>query len=427
LIGEQVRHHFNDHAAAACKGGDMIRDYFRAGLLAMFMAIAWPAEADVLDAAPAQIPGEIRVMTLNQYLGADLAPVLGASSPASLNDAVLQLLRQAAANEFPVRAGRQADLIMARRPDLIGLQEVFHLGCRDLPPRPGACSEPSIRSAFQDQLSVTLTALRARGGDYEVAAKVINFDLREIIGMKLAGLGDLHGLPFTIDGKLGLLTAYDQDVILKRRTVATQPVHFVNCRRSAQGCNYTAAAKVPIPLPIGRTSIEVKRGYVGVDASLLGRTYRFVNTHLEIPDIQPHNPASAQLQALQATELLAALGATPQGEQHLIVVGDFNSSPTANPSAPIVSPYQRFVLAGFVDVWKAGFPTASGFTCCQEADLRNPVSRLFERIDLIFAKQPVLVEATRIDGRDLKDRTAPIRVERLWPSDHAAVVAQLRY
>ena len=365
-------------------------------------------------------------MTWNQYLGADLAPLLGASSPSSLNTAVIELLRQAAANQFAVRTGRQADIIMARRPDLIGLQEVFHLGCQDLPPRAGACTEPSIRTAFRDQLSSTLTALQARGGDYEVAARVVNFDLRDIIGMKL-GLDDLRGLPFTIDGKLGLLTAYDQDVILKRRGMVTQPVRFSNCRRSAQGCNYAAAAKVPIPLPIGQTSIEVKRGYVGVDAALLGRTYRFVNTHLEVPDLQPGNPASAQVQAQQAGELIAALGDAPQGGQHLIVVGDFNSSPTASPPAPIVSPYQRFVSAGFVDVWKAGFPTASGFTCCQDADLRNPASKLFERIDLIFAGRPVLAEAARVDGKDPKDRTAPIEGQRLWPSDHAAVVAQLRY
>ena len=377
--------------------------------------------------AQARSPGDITVMTQNQYLGADLAPLLAASSPQSLNDAVLELLRQAAANRFAVRAGRQADLVMARRPDLIGLQEVFYLGCRDLPPRDGACADPSIASAFRDQLTATLNALQARGGDYEVAARVVNFDLRDVVASTIPGLGDQHGLPFTINGRLGLLTAYDQDVILKRRAVVTQPVRFEACRRSAQGCNYRAEAKIPIPLPIGRTSISVKRGYVGVDARLLGQTYRFVNTHLEIPDILPGHPASPQLQAQQASELLAAIGNAPPGGQHLIVVGDFNSSPLSQPPAPILSPYQRMVSAGFVDVWKAAAPTANGFTCCQDADLRNPTSKLFERIDLVFAMRPVLAQAVRIDGKDPSDRTVPVNGQRLWPSDHAGVVARLRY
>jgi hypothetical protein len=379
------------------------------GLLAALMLPAMAVRA-------ADAPGQIAVMTQNQYLGADLAPLLSASSPAGLNDALLKMLRQAAANHFRTRVERQVAQIQARQPHLVGLQEVFHLGCRDLPPRRGACSDPSIAGAFIDQLSATVAALQAQGAPYVVAARVVNFDLRDI-GLNLPGIGDLQGIPFTIDNRLGLLTAYDQDVILARRDVVTRPVVFAGCRRSAQGCNYRAEIGVPMPLSVGSRRIGVKRGFVAVDASHLGRSYRFVNTHLEVDDLQPAGAAAA-VQAAQAAELLRTLRAAPMPA---------GRAPSDQPPAPLVSPYRRFVAAGFVDSWAAEFGASGGFTCCQAADLRNDRSQLYERVDLIFAMQPVLVEAVRLDGRTVTAKTPPIGGQRLWPSDHAGVAARLRF
>ncbi len=390
------------------------------GLLAALLLPAMAVRA-------ADAPGQIAVMTQNQYLGADLTPLLSASSPAGLNDALLKMLRQAAANHFRARVERQVAQIQARQPHLVGLQEVFHLGCRDLPPRRGACSDPSIAGAFIDQLSATVAALQAKEAPYVVAARVVNFDLRDI-GLNLPGVGELRGIPFTIDNRLGLLTAYDQDVILARRDVATRPVAFAGCRRSAQGCNYRAEIGVPMPLSVGSRRIGVKRGFVAVDASHLGRSYRFVNTHLEVDDLQPTGAAAAAVQAAQAAELLRTLRVAPMpAGRPLIVAGDFNSSPSDQPPAPLVSPYRRFTSAGFVDSWAAEFGANGGFTCCQAADLRNDRSQLYERVDLIFALQPVLVEAARLDGRTVAAKTPPIGGQRLWPSDHAGVAARLRF
>ncbi|WP_027133319.1 endonuclease/exonuclease/phosphatase family protein [Geminicoccus roseus] len=410
----------------------MIRSMLLAALLALGsvpLLGATPARAaDDPLALQRRSPGQVTVMTQNQYIGADLAPLLNASSPVALNDAVLEMLRQAAANRFVDRVQRQARQIVLRQPDLVGLQEVFYLGCRDLPPRRGACADPSIAPAFLDQLAATMTALQAAGGDYEVAARVVNFDLREILA-EIPGLGQLGGVPFTIDGRLGLLTAYDQDVILKRRFVATQPVRFPGCRRSAQGCNYRAQAGIRLPITGQNTGLGVKRGFVAVDAALLGRTYRFVNTHLEVRPALRGNASGAVIQAAQARELLAALGNAPMAASRaLIVVGDFNSSPADTAPAPVVTPYAQFVAAGFVDAWQRAFPTGQGFTCCQAADLRNERSLLYERIDPIFARPPVLVQAVRLDGRrDVAKTGSADDADRLWPSDHAGVTAQLKY
>ena len=373
------------------------------------------------------VPGQITVMTQNQYLGADLSPILGASSPASFNNAVLQLLRQRAASGVMARLGRQADRIVARRPDLVGLQEVTRVACQDLPPTRGACADPSIRGAFLDQLTATLAALRARGAAYEMAARVVNIDLREV-RVAFPRLGTYAGLPFSIGGKVGLVTLYDQDVILKRSGLTTTPVAFSGCRRSAQGCNYRTEASIPLPLPGNPTALRFKRGYVGVDAAMAGRTFRVVNTHLEVREIVPGNPAAAAIQAGQASELLAALGNAPMAPgAGLILLGDFNSSPADDPPAPIVSPYRRLTGAGFVDAFKVAFGNAAGFTCCQDADLRNPQSKLYERIDLILARPPVLTQAVRLDGRLQEQKTAPIDGVRLWPSDHAGVAARLKF
>ena len=48
-------------------------------------------------------------------------------------------------------------------------------------------------------------------------------------------------------------------------------------------------AELPLPPPIS-ASIAFKRGFVGVEASLAGNRYRFVNTHLEVETPDPANP-----------------------------------------------------------------------------------------------------------------------------------------
>jgi hypothetical protein len=48
---------------------------------------------------------------------------------------------------------------------------------------------------------------------------------------------------------------------------------------------------------------------------------------------------------------------------------------------PTFEVYQNFIRAGFKDAWnRAPDP---GFTCCQAANLRNPISQLTQRFDLV--------------------------------------------
>ncbi|MDX1374624.1 MAG: hypothetical protein R3357_03610 [Burkholderiales bacterium] len=384
----------------------------------------------MLAASVASAGGEIKVLTQNQYLGADLAPLFGATDNDAFNAALVGVLQQVAANRFPERALRQAKEIADRRPDILALQEVWRFACVDAvqPPMHGAgCGDPSIAGAFVDHLQVTLDALQALGITYHAAASVRNFDLAP-----LAPPG-FPGFPFLVNGVPAFLLALDRDVILARDGVATAKVDFTGfdpmicVLPSEDGCNYVTAA--PAGTPLG--PVPILRGFVGVDATVNGVDYRVVNTHLENRDLVPGDPRARFFQSAQAFELLQALAVTTPAERRLVVLGDMNSAPedavVQTPLGDIVPPYLQFAGAGFTDAWTRRPGKVSGVTCCQAANLANHKSALYERIDLIWSREtPAKVKQARVVGADVSDKTPPAG-QGIWPSDHGGVVAELQF
>ena len=75
---------------------------------------------------------DIKVMTQNQYLGADLGPIIGAQTPGAYAQAVVDALQSIAANNFRERAGALAESIHDRQPHLVAMQEVFAFECIDV-------------------------------------------------------------------------------------------------------------------------------------------------------------------------------------------------------------------------------------------------------------------------------------------------------
>ncbi len=354
---------------------------------------------------------DITVMTQNQYLGADLTPLLSAPSPAMFNALAVATLQQ-------VATGRPADRIQALAaeitevaPDLVGLQEVVEFHCEDLAtPAPGqGCDEPSIRGAFGDHLTATLEALNNR---YSQVAIVQNFKLLDV--------------PLSIDGSPIQVGVIDRDVILRRSDVEAAAVDLSPyCSKpSEQGCNYSTVLQVPNPLDPTQL-LNVERGFVAVDATVEGKAYRFVATHLE----EKHpGTAAAPVQAAQAGELIQLLQATTPAGRSLLVVGDTNSSPL-DPLifGSIPTPYMQFVEAGYTDAWLRRPGEVSGLTCCQPADLSNHNSVLYERVDMLFPLEaPVGVKQARVEGATVSDKTPPPG-RGLWPSDHGAVSAKLQF
>jgi endonuclease/exonuclease/phosphatase family metal-dependent hydrolase len=366
----------------------------------------------LLGSAQALAGSNIEVMTQNQYFGADLTPLGTATTPEAFNAALVAVLQQIAASNFPDRAQRQAAQIARHRPHLVGLQEVWLLDCQDADPDDDeGCEDPSIAGAFNNQLEVTLNALEAIGAQYVSVAQVSNFNFA--------------GVQFLIDGALASLNITDRDVILRRFDVDAWPALGLcgpDQPVSDQGCNYDNVLEVNTA--VGPVSFE--RGFVAVEATVHGQDYRFVNTHLEVRQLDPGIPALAFFQSAQAAELIATLAATTPPDRSLIVVGDVNSSPEDEPVLGIVPPYQQFVAAGYVDAWEAMPGNRPGFTCCQDPDLENRRSLLDERIDMIFSwDEPGRVTA-RLVGDKVSDKTFPPGLG-LRPSDHAGVWASLQF
>jgi hypothetical protein len=86
--------------------------------------------------------------------------------------------------------------------------------------------------------------------------------------------------------------------------------------------------------------------------------------------------------------------------------------------------------AGFTDVWASLHSGEPGFTCCHVADLSNRRSVLDQRIDYVFARgfsEPGerLHGRVTIVGDEPRDRV-PGPSYKIWPSDHAGLVARLR-
>ena len=119
----------------------------------------------------------VKVMTRNQYLGADLSPLLLAKTKEDVIAAVMTALEQIAANAFPLRARRLAAEVALTRPDLIGLQEVYNF----------TLEGSNFGPPFVDHLTETLEALAAKGQNYEVAATVENLD----ITIPIEGIGSV--------------------------------------------------------------------------------------------------------------------------------------------------------------------------------------------------------------------------------------------
>ena len=366
---------------------------------------------------------DIRLMTQNQYVGAELTTILAASTPEEFNAAIVTALKMIAANIPVKRMEALAAEIAKDQPALVGLQEVYRFQCTDLaPPSPGqGCNDPSIAAAFSDQLQATLDAL---DGTYEAKAQVFNLNLT--------------GIPFLINGVPALVNVLDRDVILARKGVGATPVDFqslgVCMKPSVDGCNYTTV--IETDTLVGPLSIE--RGFLAVDATVNGKAYRVVNTHLEVQRPDPTNPLSQVFQAAQAYELIQILLFTTPMNRSLVVLGDMNSAPehSAIPGplplpppfdAGIPTPYQEFVAAGFADVWTFRPGRLAGYTCCQIEDLSNKKSALYERIDMIFSLDiPKKVKKVRVVGATVSDKTPPHGVG-LWGSDHGSVTAELRF
>ena len=286
----------------------------------------------------------LTVMTQNLYLGSSLGPALEAKTQEEFIEAVARIYATVQYTNFPARAEAIAAEIEEKEPDLIGLQEVTDWTTEGLDPPPG-----------YDFLAILQGDLEARGLHYEVASVAHNAKIgpAPLVGSE-ESCPVLEGPQFTC-----AVTLEDRDVILVNAD--TSGLTWTN----AQSGHYIA--QQVIESPVGPLSFD--RGWASIDASLNGRPFRFVDTHLETEE----SPAT---QEAQAAEFLAGPGAGGT----VIATGDFNSAAdgsTTGSYALLTAP------PAFHDAWDEA-QLGAGVSCCQESNtpplaagaLNNPVSTL---------------------------------------------------
>jgi endonuclease/exonuclease/phosphatase family metal-dependent hydrolase len=322
----------------------------------------------------------VTVMTQNVYHGVntELFRVATATDLSDLVVKVAAVFNGYHARNFPERAAAFAAEIDAARPELIGLQEAVLVRTQSPPDGP---TTPAPTVAL-DYVQLLLDALAARGLAYEVVATSFGWDAE-------------------LPSALGFDVRHtDREVILARADLKTADLKVSNVQAGHFATNCM------IPTRLG--TITIKRGWVSVDVKIRGKEFRVVSTHL---DGDCPNPA---IQVAQANELLQGPGATTLP---LIFIGDFNSDAGAGATGA----YAALLAAGLTDAWTVA-GVGSGFTCCQDSSLLNPVSTLAHRIDLVLFRGEFGVVGIDVVGAQAADVTP----SGLWPSDHAGVVTRLQ-
>ncbi|HEX9581751.1 MAG TPA: endonuclease/exonuclease/phosphatase family protein [Gemmatimonadales bacterium] len=331
---------------------------------------------DLPDFRNAAGAARVGVMTQNLYVGTDVDAVLAAlMSPDEADDlpALMTAIQTFQTTDFPTRATAFADAIARERPHVVGLQEVSDVRI-DLS---GVGVPIQLNQQF---LPILEAALAARHLPYVVAATVLDFTASPIPGVELK----------------------DYEAILVDTSRAT--------------VDFTYTQLFSNNLGVVAPGVELKRGLVEVAATIDGRRYYFVSTHLE-PDI-----AEADLSALRAAQAWELAVAVLGDSTPAFVMGDLNDTP----GSPM---YQVLQQAGFIDVWAELRPGANGYTSPRSPDLANPRDELTKRIDYIWARG---VEHGAAGLRGRIDRLGVRPAERIpgpyytmWPSDHAGLAASL--
>jgi endonuclease/exonuclease/phosphatase family metal-dependent hydrolase len=156
-----------------------------------------------------------------------------------------------------------------------------------------------------------------------------------------------------------------------------------------------------------------------VDASVRGKTFRFITTHLEADD--------EGVREAQASEILSGPANT---DLPVILVADANSNANGDTTS---AAYNSFInLGGFTDAWFEAHPGSFVSTCCADELLLSPVLPVPTddegRIDLVLfrgAGDFSTLGADLLGNNPATDRVFN-GVSLIWPSDHAGVAAKLQ-
>jgi Endonuclease/Exonuclease/phosphatase family len=350
-------------------------------------AMAIPAVADAKKPAP-----EVTVMTRNVFLGADLAPAIHAPTIAQAIDGAGAIWNEMQSTRFADRARPLAREIKRSKADLVGLQEVALWRKQTPSDLGGPPINPNATSATQveqDFLAILRRELQRAGARYRVVVVQQEFDAE--LPADADGSDATGPLGADFDARLTM-----RDVILVRRG---SKVKLGKTRRGHFQTRYE-----PI---VGGLTIPVDRGWASVEATLRGKKFRFVNTHLEAF-------GDTAIREAQAKELTRGPLKT---RKQLILVGDLNSGIGRHnePERPGDDLAFR-ALAGF------GMKDNGAVQSCCYDSLFDAAAKFDHTVDHVLTRPGLTKRRAYVTGNDPSQRTA----SGLWPSDHGGVVSRLR-
>jgi hypothetical protein len=327
--------------------------------------------------------GELRVMTYNVNEGTDFLQIQAATDLNSFLVAVGQTIMQVRGTNPPARMRAVAKQIIDADPTLVSLEEVDEWYTAPFNPSTGTCGAPTLEFAMLDELQ---DALAAQGAHYTVAEEAQQYAFPPIPG-------------FIPPSTYLCVSVVNHVVILARTDLDPERFQWSN----PQSAQYPTILQFPSPIGL----LPLPRAWVSVDATFDHKTFRYIGTHLEsvVPAIR--EAQGAELRAGPANTSLP-----------VILAMDSNAQAAPLPQDPT---YMDFIAAGYSDGWTENFPFLPGLTCCQDELDNNPVSQLYQRIDLILTLGDVRVRHIALFGADPRERIAG----GLWPSDHAGVAAHV--
>ena len=325
-------------------------------------------------AQPARHPAArvaIRAMTRNLYLGANLDPIVQATSPSAAFEAVQAAWQEVQANDFSTRAKGIAAEIARVKPDFVGFQELVLYRTQT----PSDFLLTPAKNVALDYEAVLNKALRARRLRYRFVGVDANTD---------AELPS--GSPPTMDVRLTV-----RNGLLVRDGIRVRNVRTGNYHTT---------------WPIFNGLLRAQRGWVSADATVGGKTFRVITTHLESFD--------RTVAESQTKELIVGPART---RLPVVLLGDLNSRPDGSTSAS----YATLIGAGFQDAWAQAYPDRPGFTDGHPADLHELGPPFDQRIDYVLTRGGFRALRGAVTGENPSNR-----VGGLWPSDHGGLWMTLR-
>jgi endonuclease/exonuclease/phosphatase family metal-dependent hydrolase len=373
---------------------------------------------------------QLTVMTRNLYLGADLTPALQANNVDQAIDAGGEIVNQVHATRFPsIRAASLAAEIKKRKPDIVGLQEAawWRTGPVDIAAAlgtPVASQTDPLGGDFLTELLGKLNTGKKKGKKGSASAAAKKGKKKPALRYVLAVVKPEFDfeLPVNDNGQgSGLAGADHNERLTMRDAILVRKGAGVKFKNPTSG---TFNTLLRVSLAGGVRNVDVTRGWTAIDVKAKGRSFHFVNTHLEAFDSSGSNTTNqgttlgrGDIRAAQASQLVGPGGAA-NSTRPVILLGDMNSDDdTVQPNGDR-NAYTALTAGGFTER-----STANPLSCCLNDPFLvggpNSINDFDHQVDHVLAnKGKIKFVKGFVDGR------AP--VNGLYPSDHAAVTSVLK-